>query len=184
MPTNSAQALVTIDFDEFSYDETIAGDTFMDLGVVFDNSLRIYGEMDGALPQSPPNVAANPGSLFFGGDISGFLTETVDFISVFAGDAENPLWEEIDTVTLLGFNEFDNLVASDTFTAEAAQTLSISGPGIARFEINNVGWIVIDDFTFGPTPVSVPEPAEAVGLLALGAVGAGEILKRKMLKRQ
>ncbi|MGK7903896.1 MAG: PEP-CTERM sorting domain-containing protein [Hormoscilla sp.] len=177
MPTNSAQAAtITIGFDEFSNFETISGDTFIDLGVVFDNSLRIFDGSTGALPQSQPNTAAR--AVPFAGDISGFFTETVDFISVFAGDGVR----DIDTVTLLGFDEFDNIVASDTFSAVTAQTLSISGPGIARFEINNVGRIAIDDFTFNTK--SVPEPVSVVGLLALGAVGAGSMLKRKMLKRK
>ncbi|WP_287526426.1 hypothetical protein [Okeania sp. SIO2C2] len=130
----------------------------------------------GLLPQSGINAATN--ASFIGGNISGFFTEAVDFVSVFAGD----VGFDTDTVTLLGFDEFDNLVASDTFAALAAQTLSISGAGITRFEINQSGGIIIDDFTFNPAPVnpaSTPEPASVLGLLAFGAMGASSMLKHK-----
>lgn len=41
---------------------------------------------------------------------------------------------------------------------------------------------VIDNFTFNETK-SVPEPASTLGLLALGAMGAGSMLKRKHQKK-
>ncbi|NET25767.1 MAG: PEP-CTERM sorting domain-containing protein [Okeania sp. SIO1I7] len=177
---NSAKA-VTLDFEGFNSGETISGDTFIDLGVVFDQDLRIF-----QIPSAPvqSGISSAAGTAPLAGDISGFFTEAVDFVSVFAGDnlLARPGGPDIDTVTLLGFDEFDNLVASDTFTALTAQTLSISGPGITRFEINQFGNIGIDDFTFNPTPVnpaSTPEPASVLGLLAFGAMGASSMLKRK-----
>lgn len=175
---NSAKA-VTLDFEGFSNFETISGDTFSDLGVVFDQDLTIVREDILAAPQSGINAVV--GNDPFAEDISGFFTEAVDFVSVFTGDIR---LTDIETVTLLGFDEFDNLVDSDTFTSLTAETLSISGPGIVRFEIldeNQLG-IGIDDFTFNPTPVnpaSTPEPASVLGLLAFGAIGASSMLKRK-----
>lgn len=167
---------ITIDFEEFNRLETISGDTFSDLGVVFERNLRIYQADLNALPQSGINVGIDANST--GGNISGFFTEAVDFISVFAGDSN---LSDTETLTLLGFDEFDNLVASDTFTNIIAQTLSISGPGTTRFEIldENKTRFGIDDFTFNSKPKSTPETASILGLLAVGAMGAGSILKRK-----
>ncbi|MDJ1168677.1 PEP-CTERM sorting domain-containing protein [Roseofilum sp. BLCC_M154] len=161
----------TLDFEGFSSGEIISGDAFSDLGVIFDQDLEVFTGI-GVLPQSGINTVSDAASL--GGNLSGFFTTAVDFISVFAGDNGG----DTDTVTLLGFDEFDNLVASDTFTDLAAQTLSISGSGITRFEINQVGLIAIDDFTFNPTTQSVPEPSLLLGsLMALAAGATG--LKRK-----
>ncbi|WP_293155110.1 PEP-CTERM sorting domain-containing protein [Okeania sp. SIO2C9] len=172
---NSAKA-VTLDFEGFSHFETISGDTFSDLGVVFDQDLKIFQGHPAAPIKSGINVAIGTEPLF--GDISGFFTEAVDFVSVFAGDNASG---DTETVTLLGFDDFDNLVASDTFTDITAQTLSISGLGIVRFEIQDVNQVAIgiDDFTFNPTPKSTPEPASILGLLAFGAMGASSMLKRK-----
>ncbi|AFY53475.1 PEP-CTERM putative exosortase interaction domain-containing protein [Rivularia sp. PCC 7116] len=175
MPTNSARAArVTLGFDEFNNFEIISGDTFSDLGVVFDNSLQIFNASVGTLPQSEANTAANLTPI--AGDIKGFFIEAVDFISVFAGDAT----PDVDTVTLLGFDQFNNLVASDTFTDSSSQTLSISGTDITRFEINSGDFFAIDDFTFntaGTIPAAVPEPSVILGSLA--AIGIGAASKRK-----
>ena len=172
---NSAKA-VTLNFEGLNSGETISGDTFSNLGVVFDQDLFISQNPLAAI-QSGTNAASstNPPR----GNISGFFTEAVDFVSVFAGDFA---LGDTETITLLGFDEFDNIVDSDTFTALTAQTLSISGSGITRFEINQSGNIAIDDFTFNPAPInpaSTPEPASILGLLAFGAMGAGSMLKRK-----
>lgn len=53
---------------------------------------------------------------------------------------------------------------------------SVSFAGVA----NQIGF---DDITFGsvtPDPKPVPEPASVLGLLTLGALGAGSALKRKL----
>lgn len=174
IPTNSAKA-VTIDFDNFSNFETISGDTFSDLGVVFDSSLTVL-ENFGTLPQSPPNTAANFNDPS-GGRISGFFTVAVDFVSVFAGD--NGVDE--DTVTLLGFDDSNNLVATDTFTNLSAQTLSISGAGITRFEITNATLVAIDNFTFNTIPANptpVPEKFSLASLLVFGLIGGASKIKR------
>ncbi len=176
MPT-SAKA-ITINFDQFNDREVISGDTFLDLGVVFDQELEIIATNPFRPVQSLPANALrhNP----FGGDISGSFTEAVNFISVFAGD-RRPFNEDgsenKEQLILRGFDEFGALVDSDTFTALTAQTLSISGPGIVRFEIvdENQAGFGIDDFTFE----SVPEPTLVLGLLAFGAIGASCRLKHK-----
>jgi PEP-CTERM motif len=48
------------------------------------------------------------------------------------------------------------------------------------------GRYLIDNFegTYGSTKVAVPEPASTLGLLALGAMGVGSMLKRKQQKQQ
>ncbi|TRV26338.1 MAG: PEP-CTERM sorting domain-containing protein [Microcystis flos-aquae Mf_WU_F_19750830_S460] len=53
---------------------------------------------------------------------------------------------------------------------------SVSFAGVAN-------QIVFDDITFGsvtPDPKPVPEPASVLGLLAIGFLGAGSVLKRKL----
>ncbi|WP_293140108.1 PEP-CTERM sorting domain-containing protein [Okeania sp. SIO3I5] len=176
MPT-SAKA-VTINFDQFNDREVISGDTFLDLGVVFDQELQIIATHPNRPVQSQPANALRNDP--FGGDLSGYFTEAVDFISVYAGD-HRPYNEDgsenKEILVLTGFDEFDNIVDSDTFTSLTADTLSISGPGIVRFEIvdENESGFGIDDFTFE----SVPEPTSVLGLLAFGAMGAVSMLKRK-----
>lgn len=175
--TNISQAAtVTLNFDEFDIDEIIIvpGDTFSNLGIIFNGDLEIIpGDLPGdpVLPSSNPNAAAAASPS--GGDITGFFIQEVDFISVFAGDAGF----DVDTVSLLGFDVFDNLVASDTFTGLAAQPLSISGPGIVRFEINQIGRIGFDDLTFNTT--SVPEPSTILALLTIGGITVATSKKKQ-----
>ncbi len=176
MPT-SAKA-VTINFDQFNDLEVISGDTFQDLGVVFDQELQIIATNPLRPVQSLPANALRKEP--FGGNISGFFTEAVDFVSVFAGD-RRPFNDDgsdnEEQLILRGFDEFGNIVASDTFTALTAETLSISGPGIVRFEIldENEAGFGIDDFTFE----SAPEPTSVLGLLVFGAIGVSCRLKHK-----
>ncbi|NEQ39524.1 MAG: PEP-CTERM sorting domain-containing protein [Okeania sp. SIO3I5] len=173
---------ITINFDldlfSTSDDAVIVGDNFSNLGVIFDDPLRLWNISPednpvGGSAESTTTIATNDNSL--GGNISGSFTEAVDFVSVFAGDSGG----DVDNVTLIGFDQFGNIVDSDTFENTEAETLSISGAGITRFEIQNMGAIAIDDFTFNPTPKSTPEPASVLGLLAFGAIGATCRLKRK-----
>jgi len=176
MPT-SAKA-VTINFDQFEDFEVISGDTFLDLGVVFDQELRIIATHPLRPVQSLPANALRSDPM--GGDLSGSFTEAVNFVSVFAGDrrpSNDDGSDNEEQLILRGFDEFGDLVDSDTFTSLTADTLSISGPGIVRFEIvdENQAGFGIDDFTFK----SVPEPTSVLGLLAFGAVGVGSMLKRK-----
>lgn len=177
MSTNSATAAtVTIDFDEFNTGQNIPGDTFTDLGVVFDNSFLAVSAALGADPQSPPNSAfgvAMPGAT--NNSTSGSFTQAVDFISVFAQENSSG-----SAITLNGFDSLNNLVASNTVTnnLDLSQKLSIFGSGIRRFEIGSVtdAGVAIDDFTFN-TAEPVPEPLTILGTLT--AAGIGVVMKRK-----
>jgi len=172
---------ITIDFDLDLFstrdDAVIVGDNFSNLGVIFDDPLRLWNISPnnpiGGSAGSSTTIATNDNSL--GGNIRGAFTEAVDFVSVFAGD----IGGDVDNVTLIGFDELGNIVDSDTFENTEAETLSISGAGITRFEIQNMGAIAIDDFTFNPISKSTPEPASVLGLLAFGVVGASCRPKRK-----
>ncbi|NEQ41114.1 MAG: hypothetical protein F6K40_34865, partial [Okeania sp. SIO3I5] len=152
---------ITINFDldlfSTSNDAVIAGDNFSNLGVIFDDPLRLWNISPeenpvGGSAESSTTIATNDNSV--GGNISGFFTQPVDLISVFAGDSGG----DIDNVTLLGFDQFGNIVDSDTFENTEAQTLSVSGTGITRFEIQNMGGIAMDNFTFNQIPTLTPEP--------------------------
>ena len=158
-----------INFDGFAPGSVQVVGSFDALGVRFNQDLLI-GCGCGDLPSSPPNTALSNAPGDFAGNITGFFlgpVTTVDFISVFAGDVGG----DIDTVTLNGYDAFNILVASDTFTATAAQTLSISAAGMVRFEILQSGRIAIDDFTFNPAAVPEPSTLALIGL-ALAGVGA------------
>ncbi len=180
MPT-SAKA-ITINFDQFEDLEVISGDTFQDLGVVFDQELRIIATNPDRPAQSQPaNIIRNDPA---GGDLSGSFTEAVNFISLFAGDRRalnDDGSDNEEKMILTGFDEFGNIVDSDSFTALTGQALSISGPGIVRFELvdENQAVFGVDDFTFRFASEDVPEPTSVLGLLAIGAIGAGSMLKRK-----
>ncbi|WP_374581169.1 PEP-CTERM sorting domain-containing protein [Pseudoduganella sp.] len=167
-----------INFDSQAFGSTATIGTFDALGVRFNQNLHISNGGSGDLPQSAPNAAINADS--FGGDITGYFlgpVSSVNFISVFAGDQGG----DSDTVTLRGFDALNNLVASASFTGLVAQTLSISGAGMTRFEILQTGLIGIDDFTFteerGPA-AAVPEPG-SLALLGLGLAGALVARRRK-----
>jgi len=171
---NPANATV-LDFDSYADKTILAVGTFDSIGVHFNETLQVNSGNIGDLPQSLPNTAVNFDS--FGGNITGFFlgpVTSVDFISVFAGDEGF----DTDTVTLNGFDSLNNLVDTDTFTDVAAQTLSIFGAGIVRFEIIQTGAIAIDDFTFNPN--NVPEPAP-LALLGLGLAGLG--LSRRLTQK-
>lgn len=167
-----------ITFDSLASNTTAAIGTFDANGVRFNQNLFISNGSSGDMPQSAPNAAINGDS--FGGDITGFFlgpVTSVNFISVFAGDVGG----DTDTVTLRGFDALNNLIASASFTGLSAQTLSISGAGMTRFEILQTGLIGIDDFTFtaeGGGAAAVPEPG-SLALLGLGLAGALLARRRK-----
>lgn len=86
------------------------------------------------------------------------------------------------------FNAFDfqgNLLES--FTVPGATGISyvpvaFSSSGISRVDIvqPNESWAyTIDNLSFQTQTRSVPEPASVLGLLTVGALGAGSALKRK-----
>jgi hypothetical protein len=167
--TPIAAYAVTIDFDEVPAITPRPIDTYDAQGVNFDQILYV-NTCCGLLPSSAPNVAYS--SNF---DISGSFVgpvKSVSFISVFAGDSGG----DVDTVTLRGYDTANNLVASDTFTATSAQTLQISGSGITRFEIIQIGAIAIDDFTFLPE-TQIPEPSTFALCMAALFFGVS-VLKR------
>jgi hypothetical protein len=164
---------VVIDFDGFADNTVLAVGAFDAIGVRFNQRLQVNDGDIGDLPFSLPNSASNFDS--FGGNVTGFFlgpVSSVDFISVFAGDAGG----DTDTVTLRGFDALNNLVASSSFTGISAQSLSIAGAGIVRFEILQTGLIAFDNFRFEPTRVS--EPA-MLGMLGLGLAAFGLARRRK-----
>lgn len=168
----ASQAAVVITFDTLPTGSTAAVGAFDALGVRFNQALTI-GCGCGDLPSSAPNTALSGG----GGDITGYFlgsVTAVDFISVFAGDVGG----DVDTVTLNGYDAADQLVSTATFTGESAQTLSISGAGMVRFEILQSGAIAIDDFTFNPAAATVPEPA-TLALAGLALAGLAASRRRK-----
>ncbi len=111
IPTKSAEA-ITITFDEFSNFEVIPGDTFRDSNVIFEQELIIVNTNIQRPAQSLPGAALRLDPI--GESISGSFTEEVGFISVFAGDYR---LDDRETITLKGFDESGNLLASDTFTS-------------------------------------------------------------------
>lgn len=131
--TEQAMAL-TLTFDEFADETILPPGSFDALGVRFNQNLRVDDGNVGGLAQSLPNYVFNNDN--FANDITGFFLGPVpsaNFISVFAGDAG---LGDIDTVILRGFNASNTLVASSSYSGAAAGTVSISGPEITRFEID------------------------------------------------
>jgi hypothetical protein len=166
----------TINFDNFTAGSVLAPNTFDSLGVHFDQHLLVADGNYGDFPRSPSNDVINNDS--FGGDITGHVAGPLQswyFISVWAGDKLN----DVDFVTLNGYNAQGQLVATDSFNGKLAQTLMISGAGMVRFEILQHGTLIgIDNFRFHGTPV--PEPTTlALMLGGLAAVGGAARARRK-----
>jgi hypothetical protein len=100
--------------------------------------------------------------------------------------------------TFASFQVFDssnNLLASSTVpglyspSSSPEGLINVSFLGTASYALFNfssdAGRYIIDDFegTYGTTEVtSVPEPSSVLGLLAIGALGTGSMLKQKLAK--
>jgi hypothetical protein len=170
----SSAASVTIDFESFSAPESISAGTDLG-GVSFNENLSVRRITTGDFPPFITNYAVRLEP--FGGSVSGtFTAETVDFISVLAGDTGG----DTDTVQLDAFDINGNLVSSDNFTATAGQILSVSGAGITSFALVNVeGGFVFDNFTFNTEKIApIPIPA-AAWLLTSGLLGLVGVARRK-----
>ena len=100
------------------------------------------------------------------------------------------LFSPESTVTLNLFSDnFSTAIASQTFPAgvgnENITNLSLTNPtGLISsasiiFENNIDTGYGIDNITFTTTSTTVPESSSTLGLLALGTLGAGSLLKRK-----
>ena len=164
---SSAQA-VLIDFETFTAPTTITAGTNI-MGLTFDQNISVAAAFD-LFPGSSGNQGIAPG---FGG-FSGFFSQTVASLSIAAGDSGG----DIDTVTLVGYDALDQIVDSDSFTANIGQVLSIVGSGIARFELQDVGTqIVFDNITFEFESDTIPEPA-AIALFGLVLAGIGLARRR------
>jgi hypothetical protein len=97
-----------------------------------------------------------------------------------------------------GLNGTGSLLASLSLPTTSSNCAPVYSAGFCPFVPVGVGFagiaksvsfagvaeqIVFDDITFGsvtPDPVPVPEPASVLGLLAIGFLGAGSVLKRKL----
>ncbi|XWK89171.1 MAG: PEP-CTERM sorting domain-containing protein [Phormidium sp.] len=73
-------------------------------------------------------------------------------------------------------SSFPEGVIETNFTGVAAYALFNFSSDFGRYLIDNF------EGNFGTTEVSVPEPASTLGLLALGTLGAGSMLKRQQQK--
>lgn len=178
----AAAQTITIDFDEVASGTLLSIGAYDAIGVHFNQALATDDGTLGSLPSSAPNAAfgTTPGGAISGGDVTGFFTgpvSSVTFISVFAGDAGG----DTDTVTLNAFNAANALVDSATFTGASAQTLSVSGVGITRFEILQTNAIGIDDFRFTVTPTAsaAPEPGSLTLLALTGIPLFGAVARRR-----
>ena len=158
---SSAQA-VLIDFESFTAPTTITAGTDV-MGLTFDQNISVSLAAS-LFPGSTGNQGIAPGF----GDFSGSFSQTVDSLSIAAGDAGG----DIDSVTLIGYDALDQIVDSDSFTANVGQILSISGTGIIRFEVQQFGAIVFDNIAFEIESETIPEPA-AIALFGLCLAGLG-----------
>lgn len=168
----------TIDFEDFAGKPTVAQNTFFegvavaagtDLGgLSFDSELRVgqFGFADG--PATDGFIALKTDSIFNPKtyDVVGTFAGTVNSLTLGAGDSGS----DLDTVTLRGFDRNGTLIDMDSYTARSSRFLSISGPGIAYFELNTVSG-GFDNISFDLIPASVPLPAGLpLILLALGGL--------------
>jgi hypothetical protein len=85
---------------------------------------------------------------------------------------------DFDAVDMRAYDLANNLIASQTFTGNTFTIISLTAVGINRVEFwanTNVGSGTSDtglDWLDFPTPVAVPAPSAAAGLLALAAMTA------------
>ncbi len=158
---SSAQA-VLIDFESFTAPTTILAGTDVQ-GLTFDQDISVSFGFS-LFPSSTGNQGLAAGF----GDFSGSFSQTVSSLSLAVGDAGG----DVDSVILTGFNALDQIVDTDSFTAQVGQILSISGAGITRFEIVQSGGILFDNVTFEFESISVSAPG-AVALFSLFLAGIG-----------
>jgi hypothetical protein len=106
------------------------------------------------------NAALPSGVTAVGSDIFSFDSYASDFvINLSTGDSVTVSSSDYPIRSFVGFTS-DVDITSISFTATSGLTL-------------------IDNFTFGTT-ASTPEPTSVLGLLALGGLGIGSALKRKV----
>ena len=173
----------TIDFEDFAGKPTVAQGTFFegvaaaageDLGgLSFDSELRVgqFRFSDG--PATDGFIALKTDSIFNPKtyDVVGTFAGTVNSLTLGAGDSGG----DLDNVTLRGFAADGTLVDEDSFSARSSQFLTISGTGIAYFELNTVSGgfdnISFDLIAAVPVPASLP--------LILAGLGGLVALRRR-----
>ena len=164
-------AAVTVDFEEFTQTSTImAGVDYM--GITFDQNIQVgqLGFLDG--PATDNYIAR--GTQPLGGTVSGTFAGSVSMLTLGAGD----VCCDVDNVTLTGFDAMGTLVDSDSFSGAASQYLSISGPGIVSFIIQQTSG-GFDNITFDLTPTSVVPLPASLPLLLAGLCGLALHRRRK-----
>jgi hypothetical protein len=130
----------------------------------------------------PPIVI---GDIFFNFVLPNTLTPAqTDTVSFSIGNGGG----DIDIFEIRAFNLNNELIQTQNFSNEAAFPVLINVPGINRVEVDFTGEFgySLNNLAFNtPTnPVqTVPESSSLVGVLAIGALGVGLLLKQK-IKRE
>lgn len=189
----ASAAVVTIDFDtnatgfygpndgSQTYNAGSYQGTGID-GLLFGTPILVQAANSGAGPgqsgnvgqQATPPFGGDPKGGAFGGLFDGF---TVSSLSIVVGDSGG----DLDIFQLVGYDAGGNVV-DDTgdIGSNAATTVSISGSGIASFDLfiadipDNQGSSFFDNIVFdtevGVVPLPATLPMIGFGLLALGAL--------------